>query len=703
MAWTGLNLTVDGRSALNRAQADRHLNFKSIVVGDGNPPGNFGTIKELVHQLFELTELKIDMTDDGCMLTADLPDVDYDYYMREIGVIVTTEDGEKLYVYDNCGSDAQYIVSTTGAEKTKKRVRLSLMVSDVESITVSHPSVLYVSYDDFDDAVAELKRGDDTVLEDAKTYTDGMYRQATAYADKKVADAIKENESVMDALDAAVGKKANQSELDTHVDNSTIHITSQEREKWNGSVSKTGDASNTTVTFTESTREKPKSEEKLSTIVGKIVKWLADLKTVAFSGSYNDLTNKPTSLPANGGTSDNTNFINIVAGNEIRFNKNNYSTGDLFLGYCWSDGSKSPLLNNYIFGNMSGGGLANIKANKFIGSVEWNNITGKPSCLEPYFSNNTWYNVGNDCAIGDYNVGGNLCVKGINGTPGITLYSSNNTKYADVIHSANIGSQSVNYANSAGSVAWGNVSGRPSSLPASDVYSWAKASSKPSYTASEVGALEKLSDRTKGIGFNIDNNSKLCIKIDSSLYELLWANNYSSYVLPLSGGTMKGNIYMNANKIFLYSTTQCIEANDQDVNIISAGKGSSAGYVNARVVSAFQVRNLDNSAWRPINAMSFNTQSSKRYKKNITNMSDEDARKLLKYRVVNYDYINEMDGIGCNGLIAEEVAEIDEYPIYRTADGTIEGLDYSKFVPKLIKMIQIQQQEIDELKKLVQR
>ena len=635
MAWTGLNLTVDGRSALNRAQTDRHLNFKSIVVGDGNPPGNFGTIKELVHQLFELTELKIDMTDDGCMLTADLPDVDYDYYMREIGVIVTTEDGEKLYVYDNCGSDAQYIVSTTGAEKTKKRVRLSLMVSDVENITVSHPSVLYVSYDDFDDAVAELKHGDDTVLEDAKTYTDGMYRQATAYADKKVADliggapesldtlkevadAIKENESVMDALDAAVGKKANQSELDTHVDNSTIHITSQEREKWNGSVSKTGDASNTTVTFTESTREKPKSEEKLSTIVGKIVKWLADLKTVAFSGSYNDLTNKPASL-------------------------------------------------------------------------------------EPYFKNNTWYSVGNDCYIGDHNTAGHLCIKGNNGAPGIALYTGDDKKYADVIHSANIGSQSVNYANSAGSVAWGNVSGRPSSLPASDVYSWAKASSKPSYTASEVGALEKLSNRTKGIGYDINNNSKLCIKIDNSLYELLWANNYSYHVLPLSGGTMKGNIYMNANKIFLYSTTQCIEANDQDINIISAGKGSSAGYVNARVVSAFQVRNLDNSAWRPINAMSFNTQSSKRYKKNITNMSDEDARKLLKYRVVNYDYINEMDGIGCNGLIAEEVAEIDEYPIYRTADGTIEGLDYSKFVPKLIKMIQIQQQEIDELKKLVQR
>ena len=44
----------------------------------------------------------------------------------------------------------------------------------------------------------------------------------------------------------------------------------------------------------------------------------------------------------------------------------------------------------------------------------------------------------------------------------------------------------ANYASSAGSVAWGNVSGKPSSMPASDVYAWAKASSKPSYSWSEI-------------------------------------------------------------------------------------------------------------------------------------------------------------------------------------------------------------------------
>ncbi len=49
-----------------------------------------------------------------------------------------------------------------------------------------------------------------------------------------------------------------------------------------------------TPTFTQATaRENIASGNKLSVIFGKIMKWFADLKTVAFSGSYNDLSNKP--------------------------------------------------------------------------------------------------------------------------------------------------------------------------------------------------------------------------------------------------------------------------------------------------------------------------------------------------------------------------------------------------------------------------
>lgn len=60
-------------------------------------------------------------------------------------------------------------------------------------------------------------------------------------------------------------------------------------------VATNGDTSENTVTFkTASARENLKSGEKHNILFGKIAKWFADLKAVAFSGSYNDLSNKPT-------------------------------------------------------------------------------------------------------------------------------------------------------------------------------------------------------------------------------------------------------------------------------------------------------------------------------------------------------------------------------------------------------------------------
>lgn len=62
-----------------------------------------------------------------------------------------------------------------------------------------------------------------------------------------------------------------------------------------GALSSTGNASNVTTEFTQaSTRANLSTGEKLAVSFGKLMKWFADLKTVAFSGSYNDLSNKPT-------------------------------------------------------------------------------------------------------------------------------------------------------------------------------------------------------------------------------------------------------------------------------------------------------------------------------------------------------------------------------------------------------------------------
>ena len=61
-----------------------------------------------------------------------------------------------------------------------------------------------------------------------------------------------------------------------------------------GALSPTGNASNVTAAFTQaSTRANLTTGEKLAVSLGKLMKWFADLKSVAWTGSYDDLTGKP--------------------------------------------------------------------------------------------------------------------------------------------------------------------------------------------------------------------------------------------------------------------------------------------------------------------------------------------------------------------------------------------------------------------------
>lgn len=211
---------------------------------------------------------------------------------------------------------------------------------------------------------------------------DGAYANSNKYTDQKiadlingapetmdtlkeVADAIEKNKSVVEALDKSIGTKANQNELDTHTGNDTIHITSDERTKWNdannkkhthsnksvldgitselvqkwtetssssvtgikgvnedsfrrgnvvltakdvGAVSTGGDTAENTTAFTAApARENLKSGESHATLFGKIVKWFSDLKEVAFTGKipWVDVTGKPSTYTPASHTHDN--------------------------------------------------------------------------------------------------------------------------------------------------------------------------------------------------------------------------------------------------------------------------------------------------------------------------------------------------------------------------------------------------------------
>lgn len=79
-------------------------------------------------------------------------------------------------------------------------------------------------------------------------------------------------------------------------DNSTRIATTAFVNSFNSTkLESNGDGSNVTAAFTAaSSRTNISTGEKLSVIFGKIAKFFSDLKTVAFTGSYNDLSDKPT-------------------------------------------------------------------------------------------------------------------------------------------------------------------------------------------------------------------------------------------------------------------------------------------------------------------------------------------------------------------------------------------------------------------------
>ena len=111
-------------------------------------------------------------------------------------------------------------------------------------------------------------------------------------------------------------------------------------------------------------------------------------------------------------------------------------------------------------------------------AVAWTNVTGRPSSM-PASDVSAWAKAASKPSYSKSEVG---------------LSNVDNTADAN---------KSVKYATSAGSVAWTNVSGRPTSMPASDVPAWAKAASKPSYSKSEVGLgnVDNTADSAKSVKY----------------------------------------------------------------------------------------------------------------------------------------------------------------------------------------------------------
>lgn len=130
------------------------------------------------------------------------------------------------------------------------------------------------------------------------------------------------------------------------------------------------------------------------------------------------------------------------------------------------------------------------------------------------------------------------------------------------------------------------------------------------------------------------------------------------------------------------------------------------GQVSVQTKGYLSCNNYANTGFKPMTASAFNVSSSRKVKENIEPITDEEAYKLLDVTPVSFDYISEIGGAKNQfGVIAEEVNDILPFVVnipedYKEDDGNymnVPSVDYSKFIPHLIKLVQIQEQKINDL------
>ena len=169
-------------------------------------------------------------------------------------------------------------------------------------------------------------------LTSANAYTDskidaliGNGASTTLDTIGEISSAIGSNQDAIDLLNSAIGNKANAADLTSHTGNTTIHITANERNAWNAKSNFSGNYNDLTNKPTIPSIDGLATEVYVDTQIGAIdiPNTLSDLATDSihrlvtdaekatwnaksnFSGSYNDLTNKP-SIPSISGLATET-------------------------------------------------------------------------------------------------------------------------------------------------------------------------------------------------------------------------------------------------------------------------------------------------------------------------------------------------------------------------------------------------------------
>lgn len=99
-------------------------------------------------------------------------------------------------------------------------------------------------------------------------------------------------------------------------------------------------------------------------------------------------------------------------------------------------------------------------------------------------------------------------------------------------------------------------------------------------------------------------------------------------------------------------------------------------------------------------ATAWGSNSSRRYKENITELTETVADRLLKIKTYHFDYKKDYGNKDMYGVIAEEVEQMHKNAVlYR--NGEPDAVDYTRFIPLLIKKVQMQDKKLKYLENVV--
>lgn len=301
------------------------IEFTKGKFGDGiRSIENIAELTDLIHPLGELPISKKSVKNSTIITTTQFSNrvggsILPTFYLMEIGLFakVVNADGtdddehpETLigYAFDGHGDK---IIGTSLSEFI---INIPLTVADVNNVTVDIDSLVYPTLKQFEDEVNTRKTEDEELQNSLNVHITDTSNPHGVTAEQIGLDKVpnvatndqtptySQNSSLSnitsgEKLSVSFGKIMKAiADLISHIGSkSNPHSVTKSQVGLDKVPNVTTD--NQSPTFTEAaTRANITSGETLSTLFGKIKKFFTDLKTVAFTGSYTDLSNKPTSM-----------------------------------------------------------------------------------------------------------------------------------------------------------------------------------------------------------------------------------------------------------------------------------------------------------------------------------------------------------------------------------------------------------------------